>query len=128
MGPKRPVTDVWGETLFAAETMFLWLGLLGSNRNWKKTPVYRDTQRDWFLKYSDEIFRNTHLEYIQSDNDKNGRNHINGHSLRSVLYRQVYNNIIFFCFLRTFILKQTHMCVFAIINWESPLHFGGQQD
>ena len=26
-------------TLFAAETMFLWLGLLGSNRNWKKTPV-----------------------------------------------------------------------------------------
>ena len=70
-------------------------------------------QRDWFSKYSHEILRNTHLEYIQSDNDINGRNHINGRSLRSVLYREVYNNINFFVsYVRLSLSK--HTCVFLL--------------
>ena len=97
MGPKRPVTDVWGdriekETIRGRNDVFV-ARFARLKKTGKKTPVYRDTQRDWFSKYSHEIFRNIHLEYIQSDNDKNGRNNNNGRSLLSGSYRKEYNNI-----------------------------------
>ena len=118
MGRKRPVTDVWGdriekETICGRNDVFVArfarLKPDYMKKKNKKTLVYRDTQRDWFSKYSHEIFRNIHLEYIQSDNDKNGHNNINGRSLHPVCTEK--NTTSNLCFLRTFMFKQTHVCL-----------------
>ena len=116
MGPKRPVTDVLGdqiekETIRGRNNIFV----ARFARLKKKTLVYCDTQRDWFSKYSYEIFRNIHLEHIQSDNDKMAIA-----TSMAALYFPVHtekntttSNL---SFLSTFILKQTHMCVCLLLH------------
>ena len=99
------------EKLFTAVARFAQLKPETGN---KKSPVYRDTQRNWFLKYSHEIFRNIHLEYIQSDNDKNGRNNINGRSLRSgFVQKGIQQHQILVSYVRLSLSKHTCVCYYV---------------
>ena len=55
------------KTLFAAETTFLWLGFLGSNRNWKKKLRYivilRETGfRNILMKYFEILIWNIYSQ------------------------------------------------------------------
>ena len=99
------------KTLFAAETMFLWLGLLGSNRNWKKKLRYivilRETGfRNIPMKYFEILIWNIYSQITTKMAVTTSMA-----ALYAPFCTDRYTTTSIFCFLRTFILKQTHMCV-----------------